>query len=69
MNILIVKIECMGLKWALKNTIFNFINIYAPNSSMSQCEFIQTLYTYLSSKKNIILGGDFNYIEDREYEK
>ena len=44
----------------------NTINIYTPNSSTSQCEYIQTLYTYLSSKKNIILGGDFSY---REYEK
>jgi len=58
-----------GIEVSFENTTFNFINIYAPNSSTSQCEFIQTLYTYLSSKKNIILGGDFNYIEDREYEK
>ena len=58
-----------GIEVSFENTNFNFINIYAPNSSSSQCEFIQNLYTYLSSKKNIILGGDFNYIEDREYEK
>jgi hypothetical protein len=58
-----------GIEVSFENTTFNFINIYAPNSSTSQCEFIQTLYTYLSSKKNIILVGDFNYIEDREYEK
>ena len=58
-----------GIEVNFENTNLNFINIYAPNSSTSQCEFIQTLYTYLSSKKNIIIGGDFNYIEDREYEK
>ena len=55
-----------GIEVNFGNTNLNFINIYAPNSSTSQCEFIQTLYTYLSSKKNIILGGDFSY---REYEK
>jgi hypothetical protein len=43
-----------GIEVSFENTIFNFINIYAPNSSMSQCEFIQTLYTYLSSKKKIL---------------
>ena len=58
-----------GIEVNFENTNLNFINIYAPNSSTSQCEFIQTLYTYLSSKINIILAGDFNYIEDREYEK
>ena len=58
-----------GIEVKFEHTNFNFLNIFAPNSSTGQCEFIQTLYTYLSSKKNIIIGGDFNYIEDREYEK
>ncbi len=47
-----------GIEVSFENINLNFINIYAPNSSSSQCEFIQTLYSYLSSKKNIILGGD-----------
>ena len=33
-----------GIEVNFENTNLNFINIYAPNSSTSQCEFIQTLY-------------------------
>ena len=32
-----------GIVVNFENTNLNFINIYAPNSSTSQCEFIQTL--------------------------
>ena len=58
-----------GIEVCFKNKNYNFINIYSPTSSYNQCEFIQNLYTLLSSKKNIFTGGDFNYIEDREYER
>ena len=58
-----------GVELCINNVNYNFINIYAPNSIANQCEFVQELHTILGSKKNIILGGDFNYIEDREYEK
>jgi hypothetical protein len=58
-----------GIEVCFKNKNYNFINIYSPTSSYNQCEFIQNLCTLLNSKKNIFLGGDFNYIEDREYER
>jgi exonuclease III len=49
--------------------INDFINIYTPNSSENQCEFVNDLHAIIGSKKNIILGGDFNYIEDRDHDK
>jgi hypothetical protein len=30
---------------------------------------LKNLHAIIGSKKNIILGGDFNYIEDRNYDK
>ena len=52
------------------NGVFNFITIYAPNTYVCQNEFIQELYKYLSGKKNIILGGDFNFnFSNRENER
>jgi exonuclease III len=40
-----------GIEVCFKNKNYNFINIYSPTSSYNQCEFIQNLYTLLSSKK------------------
>jgi exonuclease III len=50
-----------GIEVSFENTTFNFINIYALNSSTSQCEFIQTLYKYLSSK-NILFSVEISII-------
>ena len=58
-----------GIEVCINNKNYTFINIYSPTSSYSQCEFIQNLYSLLSSKKNLFLGGDFNFVEDREYER
>ena len=58
-----------GVEICINKVNFNFINIYTPNSSENQCEFVNDLHTIIGSKKNIILGGDFNYIEDREHDK
>ena len=58
-----------GVEICINKINFNFINIYTPNSSENQCEFVNDLHAIIGSKKNIILGGDFNYIEDRDHDK
>jgi hypothetical protein len=58
-----------GIDVKISGFQFNLINIYSPNSPTSQNEFIETLHKILSGKKNIILGGDFNFMEDRVTER
>jgi exonuclease III len=53
----------------INNNTFNFFNIYSPNLSVDQNDFIECLHNFMSGKKNIVLGGDFNYVEDRVSEK
>ena len=51
------------LKILIEDKIYNLINIYAPNHSIEQLEFIDYCFTQLANlKENIILGGDFNSI-------
>ena len=52
------RILCLDFK--LNGKIYNFINIYTPNTYQEQIEFIEVLHTYCLGKKNIILAGDFN---------
>ena len=52
------RIVCLDFKF--KNRVYNFINIYTPNTYQEQVEFIEVLYSYCLGKKNIILAGDFN---------
>ena len=58
-----------GLDISFNNENFCFVNIYSPNSVAGQNDFIDFLHNFLLTKKNIILGGDFNYVEDRVHEK
>jgi exonuclease III len=57
-----------GVEICINKINFNFINIYTPNSSENQCEFVKDLHAIIKSKKNIFLGGDFNYIKDRDHD-
>ena len=57
-----------GLEISVNNQIYNLINIYSPNSCVEQNIFINSLYNILHKKTNIILGGDFNFMEERESE-
>ena len=44
-------------------TIFNVINIYAPNEASARKTFFDSLHTYFLSQNNQVIGGDFNCIE------
>ena len=46
------------------NVKFRFINIYAPNNGQERREFFCGLERFLSGNRNIVLGGDFNFVEN-----
>ena len=45
------------------------INVYRPNIPKDRKEFLSNLGTHLVGKTNIVLGGDFNFIEDTNKDK
>lgn len=51
------------LEVLLNDKIINLVNIYVPNIESEQIRFIERLSLLLRPKKNIILGGDFNFVE------
>ena len=53
----------------INNTEISFVNIYVPNDSKEQITFINKLYDTLFYRKNIILGGDFNFVENNKLER
>ena len=58
----------INLEIEIEKENYNLVNIYAPNTEYEQIEFINYLYSFLLSKKNVILAGDFNavtHIKDR----
>jgi exonuclease III len=42
---------------------YRLINVYAPNNAGERKQFITNLSNFLVSKNNIIMGGDFNFVE------
>ncbi len=58
-----------GLEISVSNDKYCLVNIYSPNSVTYQNDFIESLHNLLLTKKNIIIGGDFNFEEDRLHEK
>ena len=52
------------LDFDINNTEFTFINVYAPNNSRERNLFISNLFKSLVCKRNVVLGGDFNFIDN-----
>ena len=48
---------------------FRLVNAYFPTDTSERLEFLSTFSQYLSGAKNIILGGDFNFILDPNLDK
>lgn len=57
------RILCVNLSFHNKD--FNLINIYAPNLSSEQNDFIEKLYDHVGTKKRVILAGDFNFVANK----
>ena len=48
---------------------FRFVNVYAPNIPKERKEFFHSLYSVLLCSRPIVLGGDFNCVEDTSLDK
>ena len=48
---------------------FRIVNAYFPCNSTDRLEFIQSLSHHLCGAKNLILGGDFNFVMDSNLDK
>lgn len=59
----------IAAKLALPDMELNLINIYAPNKPQDRKEFYDTLWHYKPGSNNLILGGDFNCVEDISLDK
>ena len=54
----------LSLHFSIEKQNYQIINIYAPARNSEKPNFCKTLKTYIDSKQNLILGGDFNMVED-----
>ena len=54
----------LSLDFSLEKQNFEIINIYAPTKNSENSKFYKHLKKYINTKQNIILGGDFNMVED-----
>ena len=52
------------LIWRTVNTVL--INVYMHNDAANRKHFINDLEGYLITPREIILGGDFNFVENIE---
>lgn len=46
------------------NASFNLVNVYAPNSISDRKVFFEGLHDYFLSRGDLIIGGDFNCVEN-----
>ena len=53
----------------INNNEFRLINIYCPNKSSHRKKFINNLEQIIPQNKYIILGGDFNFVENPNLDK
>ena len=54
----------LSLHFSIEKQNYQIINIYAPARNSEKPKFYKTLKNYIDSKQNLILGGDFNMVED-----
>ena len=54
----------ISLTFTFENQNFQIINIYGPTKNSEKHTFYKQLHKYITQTENIILGGDFNMVED-----
>ena len=57
------------LDLTINDVDFRFITIYAPNNGVERKTFINNLAKYLVTKRNLVLGGDFNFVDSISLDK
>lgn len=48
---------------------FRLINVYCPNDTTERKDFFDSISPFLTCAKNVILAGDFNFVENTEMDK
>ena len=54
----------LSLNFSIEKQNYQIMNIYAPTRNSEKTKFYKTLKNYIQMKQNLILGGDFNMLED-----
>ena len=54
----------LSLNFSIEKQNYQIINIYAPTRNSKRPKLYQYLKNYIDPKQNLILGGDFNMVED-----
>ena len=52
------------ISFNINNCELSIVNIYSPNDYKEQISFVNLLYEKLFFRKNVILVGDFNFVEN-----
>ena len=59
----------ISINFSFQDQFFKVANVYLPNESASRKVFINNLSNQLVGKFQVILGGDFNFVEDLVFDK
>ena len=54
----------LSLAFSFEKQNFQILNIYAPTKNSEKLKFYKKLKNYITINNNLILGGDFNMVED-----
>ena len=54
----------ISLTFLFENQTFNLVNVYAPTKNSKKTKFFKNLQKHISANNNIIVGGDFDMVED-----
>jgi exonuclease III len=57
------------INFILNNVGYRFINVYCPNNEANRKLFLNSLKRHLATNRHIILGGDFNFVENMNLDK
>ena len=59
----------LSLNFSLEKQNYQIINIYVPTKNSEKAKFYKQLKNYIYTKQNLILGDDFNMVEDLHSDK
>ena len=59
----------IAVKAIINGTEINIMNIYAPNIPNERKDFFENLWHFKPGNENLILAGDFNCIDDLDFDK
>ena len=59
----------IAVKAIINGTEINIMNIYAPNIPNERKDFFENLWHFKPGNENLILAGDFNCIDDLNFDK